>query len=228
MGTYKRLPRGKKKPADDIATFVERAYAWAHRQWRLIGLAFVLGAVLFVAAVGLHKYTGWKAARAASALADAERIEAADERADALVHIAQKYPRVGAGLAAAVMLGNESLSAEKLDDALRWYEFLRDRARPQPITRVFALHAAGLVRERQGAWEEAAIDYRQAANVKGNVIRAISIYGEARCREHLGQYEQARELYRKAIDAAGDIDAGTAAKSEERLLWLISHDAARG
>ncbi len=225
MGTYKRLPRGKKKPTNELTTFAEKAYAWVHHQWRTVAIVAAGSLVFFVVLIGIYKYVTWRADTAAVALANARSVESVAERRDRLSKVAENYARTSAGREAAALIGNDALAEDDSQDALQWFEFLRDHARSYPILHVYALQKIGKIYEDGEQWQKAADAYRAAAAVKGNMVRAQSLYDEARCLEKLGKYIQARDLYREVVDTSDETETGVKTKSEERLLWLLAHNA---
>jgi len=220
LGTYKRLPRKKKKAGDDLTTFAERFYAWAAVNWRKVVAVSSFVIVISVAALGAYEYHVWKEDQGSQALAAAE-LQKEPAWVDALAKVATEYPRTAAGREAMLMLGNRWLKENNSDNALRWFTEAADRAHGYPILKTYALHQIGHLHAEAGEWEEAAQAFKRAADTRGNVIKMRSNYEEARCLEELKNYSGARALYEKII-ASNDSSQAVKALSEERLLWLAA------
>lgn len=221
MGTYKRLPRKKKKGGDDIATFAEKAYAWAAVNWRKIVAVSAAVIVIFLSALGAYEYHVWKEDQAARALAAATGKEGTT-RVDALAAVADRYARTAAGREAMLLLGNRWLKEGNADNALRWFDEVADRTRSYPILKTYALHQIGHLHAQAGDWEQAAQAFEGAAQIKGNMIKMRSLYEEARCLEELGKFGDASSLYEKIIASSDNSARAVKALSEERLLWLAA------
>jgi tetratricopeptide (TPR) repeat protein len=221
LGTYKRLPRKKKKGSDDFATFAERAYAWATVNWRKVVAVSAAFIVVFALALGAYEYRMWKENEGAQALAIATAKQGTAQ-VDALGDVATQYSRTAAGREAMLLLGNRWLKEGNSDNALRWFGEAADRARSYPILKTYALHQAGHLHALAGEWEEAEQAFERASQTKGNMIKMLSIYEEARCLEELGKFDKAISLYEKIIASSDDSAQTVKALSEERLLWLAA------
>lgn len=228
MATYKRLPRGRKKPTNEFATFAEKTYAWILTNWRIVAFFSAAAVVIFGVIVGGYKYVDWRASRAADALAKAQRVEDSASRQKWLAEVAKEYPGTAAGREAMVFLSAVTLSEEQFDEAKVWLEMLEQRSRRYPILRVYALHNLGKLYEQQNEWEKAADAYGKAMTVKGNLIKNQSVYKRAFCLEKMGRFDEAGELYARLLDESANADLMTKARSEERLLWLKVHRQAAG
>lgn len=222
MGTYKRLPRNKKKRgSDDFATFAEKSYAWTMVHWRKVVAASAAFIVIFALALGAYEYHVWKENKGAQALAVATTKQGS-EQMDALTDVATRYARTAAGREAMLLLGNRWLGEGNSDNALLWFGEAADRSGSYPILKTYALHQLGHIHAEAGEWEEAEQAYERAAQTKGNIIKMLSTYEEARCLEELGKYDKARSLYEGVIASSDDSAQAVKALSEERLLWLAA------
>lgn len=223
MGTYKRLPRGKKKPANELMTFAEKCYALFHKRWKAVLAVCVFTIALLVAIIGGYRYMNWRSAEAFNALAAARDVADQTARSTALVGVTEDYRGTAAAREAALVLGNTALGKGAFEEALKWFEQLSERSHSYPILQVYALIHQGRAYEEMGKYEEASRAYRTATRIKGNLIKGQTMYDEARCLEKLGAYDEAKERYREALEEAGESDVLLKAKSEERLLWLIAN-----
>jgi len=221
LGTYKRLPRGKKKATNELTTFAEKAYAWVLMNWRQIAWASLAALLIFGVVIGVHKYYSWRTDRAADALASAQLMDSTGARSDALTAVANDYSTTDGGREAVILLGNAARTDGRIDDAIMWFELLVDRSNGYPILKTYAYQNLGQLYAQQKKWTESAAAYHEASLVKGNQISAFSFYEEAVSLEKLGDLEHAEEIYQSLLD--DDVDATIKAQSEERLLWLNAH-----
>ena len=222
MATYKRLPRGRKKSTNELATFLEKVYALVHERWKTVVAVCVMSVVMVVVIIGGYKYVGWRATNAANALAQTKTIDDVSDRREALVSVFEEYKGTAAAREAALLLGRLADSGDDAEVAANWFEELSEQSRSYPILKVYAFLQQGRAYEELGRFEDAAEVYQAASRVKGNFLKGQSMYDEARCREKLGAYGDASELYRAVIDTAAEEDIVLKAKSEERLLWLMA------
>lgn len=221
MGTYKRLPRKKKKPGSELTTFAERIYAWVMINWRKVVAVTAFVVVISLSALGAYQYHVWKEESGSKALAVAMSTKGSAQ-VDALVAVADGYARTAAGREAMLMLGNRWLKENNADNAKRWFAEAADRARSYPILKTYALHQLGHIHAQANEWEDAAQAFNRAAETKGNVINMRSTYEEARCLEELKKYDDARSLYEKIVASSDESAQAVKALSEERLLWLAA------
>jgi tetratricopeptide (TPR) repeat protein len=222
LGTYKRLPRKKKKSGADLATFAERTYAWVMINWRKVAAASASVIVISLSALGAYEYHVWKEESGSKALAVA-MLSTGPAQADALATVASEYARTAAGREAMLMLGNSWLKEGNADNAKQWFAEAADRSRGYPILKTYALHQLANLYAQAGDWEGAAQVFDRAAETKGNVINMRSRYEEARCLEELKKYDDARSLYEKIIASSDKSAQAVKALSEERLLWLAAN-----
>lgn len=222
MGTYKRLPRKKKKSGADLTTFAERTYAWVMINWRKVIAVSASVIVISLSALGAYQYHVWKEEKGSQALAAATSNKG-PAKVDALAAVASEYARTAAGREAMLMLGNRWLKEGNADNAKRWFAEAADRSRGYPILKTYALHQLGHLHAQAGDWEEAAQAFDRAVETKGNVINMRSTYEEARCLEELKKYDDARSLYEKIIASSDKSAQAVKALSEERLLWLAAN-----
>lgn len=222
MGTYKRLPRGRRKPTNEFITFAEKTYSWVLMNWKSVALGAGLILILIVVIVGGYRYAGWRKDSAADALAKAQSMSDEVQRRTALILVEDEYRRTPAGRESLLLLGKESLAKGQPGEAVKHFDELAEQSRGYPIMKVYALHQLGTAYERLGDWAKAAEEYATAARTKGNLIKGESLYLQARCLEKLGDYAQAKEIYDELIGDDASADAATKVKSEERLLWLMA------
>lgn len=223
MGTYKRLPRGKKKPHDDFVDWTTHALMWVRKHWSTVIEVAALAVVVFAVVVGADAYSRHKAGAAATKLFDLDKGGlAGDERLRGLNAIADSYARTFAGKSAMMDEGDMLLAKGENEKAMERFRTLAEGSRNAPSIRIAALHRLANAQLLAGDPAEAAKTYRKAAADPSNQIALQSELLAAACLERAGDYTGAAELYRRIIDDAGESDAAMTAMSEERLLWLIA------
>lgn len=223
MGTYKRLPRGKKKPHDDFVDWTMHVLIWVRRHWTTVLEVAALGIVVFAVVVGAGAYSRHRSGAAATKLYEFDKSGAAgEERLAALGDIADDYSRTFAGKSAMMEEGDMLLAKGEYDEAMERFRALADGSRNAPAIRIAALHRLANAELAAGKPADAAKTYRKAAADPHNEISLQSELLAAACLERAHDYAGAAELYRRIIDDAGENDAAMTAMSEERLLWLIA------
>lgn len=222
MGTYKRLPRGRKKTSNEFRTFAEKVYVLVHQKWKVVTAVCVLSIALVVAIIAGYKYKNWRATEAFNELAQADAVEKDSARLKELADVAEEFRGTSASRKALLMLGKAAVSDGRAEDALKWFEMLSESSGRHSMLKVYSLIMMGRAYEELERYKDAALVYDWASTMKDNLLKEQSTYDRARCLEKLGQLNQAEELYQEVVDNAGDEDALLKAKSEERLLWLLA------
>lgn len=227
MGTYKRLPRGRKKPAGDFVSFAEKTYIWTLENWRILAASFLVVFFIFGSGLGIYKYYKWRSDEAAKMFVSALEVKDDQERHKALEEIVEKYRNTVSAREALLFLGAKAMVDGNIRAAIKWYDELNDQSRSYPVFKVYALHNLGRAYSMLREWTNAAMSFEKASNVKGNLIKEESIYMQAQSLEKAGDYVVARKLYTSLLEGKPEPDLITKAKSEERLLWLAAqgHDA---
>ncbi len=223
IGTYKRLPRGRKKETNEFISFAEKTYVWVLSNWRQAAMGAAIAVVVFGVALGIYRYREWHIHKAEAALSVAQDRDDSGARRDALAAIVHDYGKMAAGREALTLLANDARDTGRTDDAVMWFGLLADHADRYPILKTYALHNLGLLYGKQGKWNEAAASYHEASLIRGNVIASRSLYGEARSLEALGDDSHAIEIYTTLIESDEDVDPQLKAQCKDRVLWLIAH-----
>lgn len=229
MATYKRLPRGKKKPHDDFVDWTMHVMMWVRKHWTIILEVGALAVVVFAVVIGADAYSRHKADTASVKLFELDKSGTkGDERMKDLAALADDYARTFAGKSAMMEEGEMLLAKGETAKALERFRALADGSRNAPAIRIAALHRMANAELVAGNPKDAAKIYRKAAADPSNQIALQSELLAAACLERAGDYTGAAELYRRIIDDAGENDAAVTAMSEERLLWLIAKGSIPG
>lgn len=224
IGTYKRLPREKKKPHDDFVDWTLHALLWIKKRWKTAAEVVGLAALLFIVVVGAQYYWEWRSTSAAEALYAANSLEAnSDGQVNALYKLVDKYSRTPAGRQGMMELGNIYLKRGEYDSAIEQFQMLAGKSRNHPMLYIAAIHKMAEATQFKGDYEAAAETYLKAAADPHNILSQQSRLRAAACLEKAGDYEQAANLYKQIIDESEESDVIPKTRSEERLIWLVAN-----
>lgn len=227
--TYKRLPRGKRKPGGEFKDWSLHALIWLRYNWKsaveFIVVAIVAVGVLF----GARQYWRHQSAAAADSLYEAIMLgSGSDEQIKSMTHVVKEWPRTASGKQAMMILGEIYLDKGEHDKATELFRLLASRSRNNAMVKTAALHNLAETQLAMGEADLAAETYVKAAADPHNLLALDSRIRAAASFERAGKFKEAAMLYSQIIDEAGDDDRYVKDKSEERLLWLMANGRIEG
>lgn len=216
------MPRGKQKTKDEFADWTVRALRYIRDNLKFFGWAVGALIVIFVITVAVNRVSAYRTDKAEKALLAAHAQQPGSEaREKALEEVAGDYGSTAAGREAMMFLGDDLFAKGNFGGAAKQYEDLAKSAKNLPMLEVAALHKLAKTQKALGQLDTAAKTYLAAADSKGNLNRADSLYQAGLCYEDMKNYDEASKLYRKVLDSVSEGE--TRSKSEERILWLMAN-----
>jgi tetratricopeptide (TPR) repeat protein len=227
ISTYKRLPRGKKKPKDEIADWSVHAVHFVRDNLKTVSWVVTVLLVAVIVYFGVGRVLSYRVNKAEKLLYAAELLASGSEvQQKALADIADDYGSTAAGREATMLLGDQLYARGDYQAALDRYEELAAKSGRAELMKIAAMHRAADAQRAMGKLDEAAKTYLAAAEDPKNLNRVDSYYQAGRCYEDLKQYDEAVKLYRKAMEISAESE--TRSQSEERLLWLMANGIITG
>jgi predicted negative regulator of RcsB-dependent stress response len=229
IGTYKRLPRGKKKSNDEFRDWTIHALIWMRKNWK--GVAEFTGALIVVISVLFIARGYWQhhSTQAGEELFQASSMEAgSSEQIEKLSEVVEGWPRTASGKRAMMMLGGIYLQQKNYDKAQEMFTMLAGRTRSFAMLEIAALHRLAETQLASGDAEGAANTYIKAAADPHNLVSLDSRIRAAACLEKAENFEKAAVLYKQVVTDAGETDQNLKDESEERLIWLMADGKIKG
>jgi tetratricopeptide (TPR) repeat protein len=221
IGTYKRLPRPKRKAQDDFVNWTLHAVLWVKQHWKSALELVALGVVVFIVVVGATHYWVWRSNAAAEKFYRTTLLPvSSDEQVNALKEVVDDYLGTAAGKQALMGLGEIYLKRSDYALAKEQFRILAGKSRNHPMLFVAAMYKLAEAELMSGDSEAAAEAYLKVAADPHNLLSMDSRFKAAGVYEGERNYEEASKVYRQIIDEATEADLDIKDKSEERLIWL--------
>lgn len=223
MGTYKRLPSQKERPAATrFVTRLDRLYHWLEINWKgvlagIAAIAIVVGAVLVVsyhlgAKDDAAKVMYYKATKAPPG---------SDEAIELFEDLIKKAPSSGSAQAARLKLADAYYSKGDLDKAAAVLEPLTRSNKT--LFRALGLENLAAVRLAKGDKKGAADAYLRAYEDTKNPARGISYFNAGLVLKEAGENEEAKKIF--DILSKEETDFSTPElreRSKEQLIWMAT------
>lgn len=226
IGTYKRLPRGKKKP-DELIHWSVPVISFIREHARLLGWVATVIVLLLIVFIVENRVSAHRMNKSLVAFYKVQMLpQGSEKQQNALKELIKDYGSTSAGREAMILLGNQLFKQGDYAGALEQFETLVKNSRGNTLLMIESLHRVALSQRALNKMEDAAKTYLTAANEPGNLNMVESLYLAAQCYEEIKQYDEAAKIYRRVIDSP--VEGNMKSLSEERLLWLISNGLISG
>ncbi len=220
---------------DEFTTRGQQVYEFVETNWKPI--AGVIGGLLLIAVVGagISSMGDGKEEQAAAALYEAEQelpaafgtTTAADLEADefevalsGLAKVIDEHPSSDAARVAALQAGNMLLEVGRYDDALGYFDKVKQR---KDLVAIQAQAGAAAAYEGKGESKDAAKRLRKAASLASGSYKQLIHMELGRVVEAAGDTDEAVKVYEDVVKA--DPDGTKGEKAQQRLDLLGSKSA---
>lgn len=180
----------------------------------------------FAAIIATIYIQDYRLGKTAKALYEAERIEDADKRIEALEEVVKKYGSTHMGIYASFELASNLFEKGDYEKAAAGFGELAKKIRSKPMILTAAIYREAESLYKLGKFDEAAGAYIRASEVNGSLVAEDSLYMAAYCYEKAGKFNLAKDYYTRSMETAKDSELID--RSQERLLWLVAHGEKEG
>ncbi len=221
MGTYKRLPRGKRKPvADEFMDWTIKAIHLLQKHARTIALG--AGAIVVCIAIifSVSYYLKYRETNIADNFYKIQKMENMEEKIGALKEFVADHRSSKVGRAASLELANNLFASEQYDQAIAEFKKISEKRSYPALVRVAGFYGLANVLLAQDKFKQAGETFVAAAEMKDNLNKADSFYQAGLCFEKAQDFTKAKKYYEKVLDLSAEGPLKN--KVEEQLLWLIA------
>lgn len=221
MGTYKRLPREKEKPVNEIGTWLDHAHHWFNVNWKIIltGIVSAIGLTCLILIISYFSANKDEKAKVLFYNAEKVAVQNVDSAVTAFEDLIKKYPRAEVSTVARLRLGDIYFSKADYDKAL---DVLAPVAKnSNPLFRVLGLNNIAASKLAKGDAAGSAETYLKAYSDSKNQAKGFSYFNAGLAYVRAGKIDEAKKIF--ADLSKDDSDLSTPdlkEKSKEQLIWL--------
>ena len=222
MSTYKRLPREKPKPVNEIASWLDHTYHWFEANFRLVLAAIFALGVIVALVLSASYYLNTKDEKAKELYYQAAKKAAdSDEAVQAFEEVIKLYPKSNPAMLARFKLADIRFNKEDYGGAEEILAPMTSGG--SPIFRILALNNIAAGRFARGDALGAAETYIKAFNDNKNLARGLAYFNAALAYQKAGKKDEANKIFEDL--SKEDFEFSTPELRErvkEQLIWAAA------